>query len=113
MRDVAGMIRSFHYAAHSALIHQASLALREEDLPMLEQWARFWYVWVSAAFLTSYLKVVAQARVLPDDPEQLRTLFDAYLLEKAIYEIGYELNNRPGWIKVPIQGILELIETTE
>jgi maltose alpha-D-glucosyltransferase / alpha-amylase len=111
--DVAGMIRSFHYAAHTALLHQASLALKPEDLPALEHWAQFWYIWVSSSFLTSYLDGVEQARLLPEDPEQLRALLDAYLLEKAVYEIGYELNNRPDWLKVPLQGILQLMKVEE
>jgi len=61
----------------------------------------------------SYLNCVEQTQLLPDDPEQLRILLDAYLLEKAIYEIGYELNNRPDWLKVPLQGILQLLEAEE
>jgi len=113
LRDVAGMIRSFHYAAHSALLHQSSLALRPEDLPALEHWAQFWYVWVSSSFLMSYLNGVEQAQLLPEDPEQLRILLDAYLLEKAVYEIGYELNNRPDWLKVTLQGILQLLKAEE
>ncbi len=113
LRDVAGMIRSFHYAAHSALLHQASLALKPEDLPALEYWAQFWYVWVSSSFLMSYLNGVEQAQLLPADPEQLKILLDAYLLEKAVYEIGYELNNRPDWLKVPLQGILQLLKDGE
>jgi len=113
LRDVAGMIRSFHYAAHSALLQQASLALKPEDLPALEHWAQFWYVWVSSSFLMSYLDGVEQAQLLPDNPEQLGILLDAYLLEKAIYEIGYELNNRPDWLKVPLQGILQLMKAGE
>jgi len=110
IRDVACMIRSFHYAAHSALLHQSSLALKPDDLPVLEHWAQFWYIWVSSSFLMSYLNGVEQAQLLPDDPEQLRILLDAYLLEKAVYEIGCELNNRPEWLKVPLQGILQLME---
>jgi len=109
--DVAGMIRSFHYAAHSALIRQAPLAPRpEDDLPLLQHWAQYWYVWVSVAFLNSYIDIVRPAGLLPEDPEHLRILLDAYILEKAIYEIGYELNNRPDWVKVPLQGILQLME---
>jgi maltose alpha-D-glucosyltransferase/alpha-amylase len=113
LRDVAGMIRSFHYAAHSALLYQSSLALKPEDMPALEHWAQFWYVWVSSSFLMSYLNGVEQAQLLPDDPEQLRILLDAYLLEKAVYEIGYELNNRPDWLNVPLQGILQLLKAEE
>ncbi|HEU65950.1 MAG TPA: maltose alpha-D-glucosyltransferase [Chloroflexi bacterium] len=113
LMDVAGMIRSFHYAAHSALLHQSSLTLKPEDSLALEHWAQFWYVWVSSSFLMSYLDGIEQAQLLPDDPEQLRILLDAYLLEKAIYEIGYELNNRPDWLEVPLQGILQLLKTGE
>ena len=110
LADVAGMIRSFHYAAHSALLSQTLSTLKPEDVTALEHWAHFWYVWVSSAFLTSYLSGVEQAGLLPDDPEHLRVLLDAYLLEKAIYEIGYELDNRPDWLQVPLQGILQLID---
>ncbi|MBN2187757.1 MAG: maltose alpha-D-glucosyltransferase [Dehalococcoidia bacterium] len=109
--DVAGMIRSLHYAAHSALLRQAPQAQRpEDDWPLLQHWAQYWYVWVSVAFLASYLDVISPVGLLPEDPEHLRILLDAYILEKAIYEIGYELNNRPDWVKVPLQGILQLME---
>jgi maltose alpha-D-glucosyltransferase/alpha-amylase len=113
LRDVAGMIRSFHYAAHSALLHQSSLAHKPESLLALERWAQFWYVWVSSSFLKSYLEGVEQTELIPDNPEQLKILLDAYLLEKAIYEIGYELNNRPHWLKVTLQGILQLLKAKE
>jgi len=113
LRDVAGMIRSFHYAAHSALLYQSSLTLKPENLLALERWAQFWYVWVSSSFLMSYLQGVGRTRLLPDDSEQLRILLDVYLLEKAIYEIGYELNNRPHWLSVTLQGILQLLKVKE
>jgi len=79
-------------------------------LPLLQHWAQYWYVWVSVAFLNSYLDIIRPVGLLPEDPEHLRILLDAYILEKAIYEIGYELNNRPDWVKVPLQGILQLLE---
>ena len=111
LRDIAGMIRSFHYAAHSALLRQAPLAPRpEDDLPLLQHWAQYWYVWVSVTFLTAYLDIVTQVGLVPEHPEQLKVLLDAYILEKAVYEIGYELNNRPDWVKVPLQGIVQLLE---
>jgi maltose alpha-D-glucosyltransferase/alpha-amylase len=112
LRDVAGMIRSFHYAAHSALLDQSSLAPEPGDSPTLQRWAEFWYTWVSSAFLRSYLNGMEHTSLLPGDHEQLRILFDAYLLEKAIYEIGYELNNRPDWLKVPLEGILQLMKAS-
>ncbi len=107
--DVAGMIRSFHHATHSTLLHQASLGLRPEDVPALQHWAQFWYVWVSSSFLMSYLNGVEKARLLPDDAEQMRILLDAYILERAIHEIGYALADRPDLLKVALQGILQLI----
>ena len=55
---------------------------------------------------------MGSTQLLPKDPEQLRILFDAYVLEKAIYEIGYELNNRPDWLKVPLEGILQLMKAS-
>jgi maltose alpha-D-glucosyltransferase/alpha-amylase len=109
--DVAGMLRSFHYAAYAALLGQ-SARVRPEDLPALDPWARFWYTWVSVTFLRKYLEVIAPASLLPSTPEQLRILLDAFLLEKVIYELAYELNSRPDWVKVPLQGILQLIEVS-
>jgi maltose alpha-D-glucosyltransferase/alpha-amylase len=108
--DVAGMLRSFHYAAYSALLDPGpSGPVRPEDIPTLEPWARFWHCWVSAAFLKAYLAEAGQASFLPQSGEELQVLLDAYLLEKAIYEVGYELNNRPEWVRIPLQGILDLV----
>ncbi len=112
LRDVAGMLRSFHYAAHAPLSgKEPSGALRPEDAAVLEPWAEFWYQWAGASFLKPYLKVVDGASLLPLDREELGFLLECYLLEKAVYELGYELNNRPYWVRIPIRGILSLLET--
>ena len=111
LRDVAGMLRSFHYASYSALFGQVP-GVRPEDFPALEPWAHFWYTWVSVAFLKAYLAVAKDEPFLPKDPIELQVLLDAYLLEKAIYELGYELNNRPDWLKVPLRGLLQLLVTS-
>jgi maltose alpha-D-glucosyltransferase/alpha-amylase len=110
LRDVAGMLRSFHDAAYVALLGQVPGA-RPEDFPTLEPWARFWYRAVSAAFLRGYLPAVASASLLPQAPAELGILLDAYLLEKAIYELGHALNNRLEWTQIPLKGLLELFET--
>ncbi len=110
LRDVAGMVRSFDYAAHSAVLRHPPSTVGQESALILEQWGRFWYVWVSAVFLSSYLAGIKEARLLPEDPDALSILLDAYLLEKAVYEIGYELNNRPAWLAVPLRGILRLLK---
>jgi maltose alpha-D-glucosyltransferase/alpha-amylase len=110
LRDVAGMLRSFHYAAHSALLTGEERGLvHTEDLPYLESWLEFWYLWVGAVFLKTYLKVSKNGRFLPDTRAETRVLLDAFMLEKSIYELGYELNNRPDWIKIPIRGIRRLL----
>jgi maltose alpha-D-glucosyltransferase/alpha-amylase len=113
LRDVAGMLRSFHYAANALLSGQANFLVRPEDLPALEKWARFWQTWISAIFLNSYLETTKQASFLPRDQRELQVLLDIYLLEKAVYEIGYELNCRPDWVRVPIQGVLQLLGPKE
>ncbi len=111
LRDVAAMLRSFDYIAYSALFKQLELGtLQEEGLSALEPWTGFWHRWVSAVFLQAYLKLLGPSELLPHSPEQLSVLLNAHLLEKAIYEIGYELNNRPEWVKIPIRGILGLLE---
>jgi maltose alpha-D-glucosyltransferase / alpha-amylase len=110
LRDVAGMLRSFHYAAYGALIALENRGgVRPEDLPLLESWANHWYVWVCAAFVKTYLAIAAEGHFLPASKEEMEVLLDALLLEKAIYELGYELNNRPQWVNIPIQGIRQLM----
>ena len=111
LRDIAGMLRSFHYAAYVALFSQQATGLfRQEDLRYLEEWARFWYIWVSTAFLKAYLPAVSRIGIVPQKGDELRVLLDAYLLEKVVYELGYELNNRPDWLKIPLQGIRQQFE---
>ncbi|MFB0505685.1 MAG: maltose alpha-D-glucosyltransferase [Thermodesulfobacteriota bacterium] len=114
LRDVAGILRSFHYAAYAALFsQQASGFVREEDLSFVERWGNFWYLWVCVAFLKAYLPISLQASIVPRGRNELQVLLNAYLLEKAIYELGYELNNRPNWLKIPLQGIQQQLGTRE
>ena len=80
------------------------------DLPALESWALYWERWVSAAFLQGYLRRARGAPFLPASREERQVLLDSYLLEKAIYEMGYELNNRPDWLRIPLRGIRQILE---
>jgi maltose alpha-D-glucosyltransferase/alpha-amylase len=109
MKDVAGMVRSFHYAAYSLLFGEEG-SIYHDKAPALEPWLDFWYGWVSASFLRSYCSAAQGAPFQPSDRTELEVLFDAFLLEKALYELGYEVNNRPTWVKIPIKGILDLVE---
>jgi len=72
-----------------------------------------WYTWTSAAYLKAYLAEASRGSFLPARREDLETLLKAYLLEKALYELGYELNNRPTWVRIPLEGILQLMGATE
>jgi trehalose synthase-fused probable maltokinase len=110
--DVAGMLRSFHYAPYAALSRQQSKLLAEGDGGRFDPWVRFWSGWVSVVFLKAYLAIAGRASFWPGSQEEFQVLFDAYLLEKAVYEIHYELNNRPDWVKIPIRAVLEILETT-
>jgi maltose alpha-D-glucosyltransferase / alpha-amylase len=108
IKDVAGMIRSFHYAAYNSVLKHEPLKL--EDLQKLELWVDLWYKCVGGDFLRSYLNTVKDASFIPKDTKELDVIFNAYLLEKAIYELGYELNNRPDWVTIPMKGIKHLLE---
>lgn len=110
--DVAGMLRSLHYAPYAALSRQQSKLLAEGDGGRLDPWVRFWSGWVSVVFLQAYLAIAGRASFWPGSQEEFQVLFDAHLLEKAVYEIRYELNNRPDWVKIPIRAVLEILETT-
>jgi maltose alpha-D-glucosyltransferase/alpha-amylase len=112
LRDVAGMLRSFHYAAFGSLLNpDLGPNIREEDAAALEPWTRAWYGWVSAAFLRGYREATAGAAFLPSDDREWAILLDAFTLQKAFYELDYELNNRPDWVAIPLRGIAQLLET--
>jgi maltose alpha-D-glucosyltransferase / alpha-amylase len=108
LRDVAGMMRSFQYAAYSALWQPNT---RAEDVPFLERWADIWYRQMSSVFLQSYLTTTTGAVFVPNNTDDLQILLQAYLLDKAVYEIGYELNNRPDWVVIPIRGIKHILKS--
>jgi maltose alpha-D-glucosyltransferase/alpha-amylase len=108
LRDVAGMLRSFHYAAYAALPGYGDRALaRAEDLPVLEPWVQFWSGWVSKVFLNAYFEAIEGSKLLPSSTADRDLLLRVLVLEKTIYELGYELNNRPDWLKIPAQSILQ------
>jgi len=106
LKDVAGMMRSFSYAANSALMNYT--ARRPEDFTSLQPWARLWEATVAGEFIASYLAIADARKILPALDEDVQRLLDAYRLEKAMYELRYELNSRPGWVRIPLAGILAL-----
>jgi len=107
LRDVAGMIRSFEYAAAYGLRHGPR---RAEDVPALQPWARLWIRWTSAAFLGGYLGLAGDASYLPREPAELAAMLEFYILDKTVYELRYELNNRPSWVDIPLEALLRRVE---
>jgi maltose alpha-D-glucosyltransferase/alpha-amylase len=116
LRDVAGMIRSFHYAAESVLAEQLKGGgLGERTLERVEPLSRLWQVWVDRAFLKAYLAGACsngdgRGPLVPEDPEELVLLLRAFLLERAVQELGWELAHRPGWVRIPLVGIVRLLD---
>jgi maltose alpha-D-glucosyltransferase/alpha-amylase len=107
--DVAAMLRSIDYAATYGL---KTGEFRSEDQPRLAPWAQLWVTWVSTMFLESYVKSVNGGGFLPASMDEVKTLLDLCTLQKAIYELSYELNNRPDWVDVPITGVLEILQSS-
>ncbi len=107
LRDVAGMVRSFQYAATTSLRNGR---LRPEDAVALRPWAEAWADWASAAFVGAYFEALRGSPIVPDDDATRARMLSFYLLEKCIYEIGYEMGSRPAWLGVPLLGLERLLD---
>jgi trehalose synthase-fused probable maltokinase len=101
VRDVAGMLRSLHYAAHAA---------RPDDSPHVIAWAEAWTALAERTFLDAWRAATVGASFRPASDADLDFLLRAFLLEKAIYEIRYELNNRPTWLHIPLRGLERVLD---
>jgi len=100
LKDVAGMMRSFHYAAFGKILLNENY--RDRDLDFLESWAEQWQHYISRFYLGAYMERMGMGRELSEENDLLIRIF---LMEKAIYELGYELNGRPDWVNIPLRGI--------
>jgi trehalose synthase-fused probable maltokinase len=109
LQDVAGMVRSFHYAAYVPLLGPAASETAVRKVDAFETWAARWYEWMAGHFLRAYLETSGSSRHLPSNPTELAGLLDFHLLEKAVYELGYELDNRPAWVGIPLAGICRIL----
>jgi maltose alpha-D-glucosyltransferase / alpha-amylase len=113
LRDVSGMLRSFDYAAHAGLrdlVERGHVERDAEGYRELEQWGRMWTSWATSAYLRAYLESARLGSFLPETDEELGLLLELFVLEKALYELGYELSSRPDWVEIPLAGILHLLE---
>jgi len=110
--DVAGMIRSFQYATAAGLRTMEERGMvRPEAREEMARRGRVWEHHVTWQFLRGYLDEAGDAPFVPSDPADMQTLLVAYTLEKALYEVRYELNNRPGWADIPLRGVQQLLDT--
>jgi maltose alpha-D-glucosyltransferase/alpha-amylase len=110
MTDVAGMLRSFHYAALGTLVSErVGGAVRPDDVAQLTPWAVHWYRTAAAAFMRGYRQAADGAAFMPHSDDELTLLLSTAMLHKVMYELSYELNNRPDWIAVPLRGLLDLL----
>src|SRR5579862_1074037 len=114
LKDVAGMIRSFDYAAHSGDLARSAEPQhlkvdREVDHDDQAALSEAWRSRVAQQFVRGYVARAGQARFLPNTSEQFASLLKIYLLEKAIYELQYELNSRPDWVGIPLGGIKRML----
>jgi maltose alpha-D-glucosyltransferase/alpha-amylase len=107
LKDVAGMLRSFGYAAYAGLMNYT--ARHPEDVTGLEPWAQLWERSAATEFLRAYREAAQGADFLPPRQVDFRKLLNVFLLEKAVYEILYELNSRPAWVRIPLMGIMSLV----
>jgi maltose alpha-D-glucosyltransferase/alpha-amylase len=111
LADLAGMIRSFHYAAFGVLgMPLPGAQTRPEDRPFLEPWANYFYRACSSAFTSSYLASAEGAPFATANGQQFRATLLIHLVEKALYELLYELDNRPLWAELPLRGLLSVLD---
>ena len=110
LKDVAGMLRSYHYAAYAGLF--AFVERQGQARDALEPWARAWEQQASQSFLAGYLAETqrAHAAFVPASTVLLTRVLSVFLLDKAIYELNYELNHRPSWVQIPLEGIQAAME---
>jgi maltose alpha-D-glucosyltransferase/alpha-amylase len=112
--DLAGMVRSLHYAGQAAA-HRIDVefgsAVDNGPGPRYSDWLELWHRSVSARFIDSYLEVAGPSPYLPASAEELTQLLDFFRLEKAMYELSYEVNTRPTWVDIPARGILDILDS--
>jgi len=108
LKDVAGMLRSFSYAAYASLINYTKR--HPENVSRLEPWTQLWERSVGAEFLRAYRETAGQANFVSLSGGDFQKLLNVFLLDKALYEVLYELNSRPAWIRIPLMGILLMDE---
>lgn len=111
LKDVAGMIRSYHYAVSAKLFTANETAGIEPD--HLQRVSERWFKLIRDTYLDAYLAEFGTPHALFKNNAEVNFLLLIYLLEKAVYELGYEISYRPSWVKIPLKGIMDVISEIE
>ena len=101
------MLRSFHYAIYMGQLEFNTRV--PESVRMLEPWLEPWYAAVKEIYISGYLETAGNASFIPSEKRQIEDLLSVYSIEKAIYEADYELNNRPDWLHIPLNGLNKIL----
>lgn len=107
LKDVAGLFRSFHYAIYATLFNNSEEYPQTQD--ELFEAAEVLYGYLTSVFLEEYTEVIQNANLNIGYNQERVYILKYCLLEKAVYEIGYELNSRPRWALIPLKGISNII----
>jgi maltose alpha-D-glucosyltransferase/alpha-amylase len=114
LRDVAGMLRSYHYACEKGLADATAAGVVPDGrLPEVREALDDWYAWVTHSFLRGYFSVADAGKFVPKAQRDRDLLLGVFVLEKALYELRYELNNRPDWVGIPLRGVLRALASGE
>jgi maltose alpha-D-glucosyltransferase / alpha-amylase len=105
--DVAGMVRSFQFAAFGVLLD--SSVVRDEDRAVLAPWAQHWHTWAGASFLRTYLETAGDAAFVPSSPEQVAAVLGTLVAERAFFELRNALETAPHRARVPLYGLVRLL----
>jgi maltose alpha-D-glucosyltransferase/alpha-amylase len=111
LKDVAGMIRSYHYAVSAKLFN--SVETDDLDPDHLQRVSDRWFYLIRDTFLNAYMDVFGAPHPLFKNNSEINFLLLFYLLEKAVYELGYEISYRPSWVKIPLKGIIDVVREIE
>ncbi len=111
LKDVAGMIRSYHYAISAKFFNSDSS--KNNDISRVAKASERWYGLIQKTFLEKYFSTFGSPHPLFKNNNETNFLLLVYLLEKAVYELGYEVSYRPTWVKIPLKGIVDVIREIE
>lgn len=111
LKDIAGMVRSFHYALYSTIVFNDRFQAIKDQVS--DSWRLSIYLAITGIYLHGYFATMGDHPVLPESEKKIKQLLYLHTLEKAVYELGYELNGRPDWAIIPLKGIQYIVEGLE